>query len=422
MDKQDKLNFTKTSKQKEAISLFGEKIEVLLEGGSRAGKTFIIMYAIIVRAIKYPESKHLIVRKHFAHLKSIWYETLPDVIKTCFPEMKYDQNRTEWYISLSNKSMIWFGGTDDKSRIEKLLGWEWETIFINEGSQMPHDTYEVLKTRLNPMKGCKPLFLIDYNPPSKRHWGFKIFHEGKDPETNQPIKQPERYARIQMNPKDNIENLSETYLKTLESMSEKKRNRFLHGYYSDDSEGALWRRGWIEKTRLGHIPDGLERVVVGVDPAVTGKDTSDDTGIIVAGKLRIDGKFHFYIIDDMTIHGDVTGWGKEVVNAYKKYMADCVVGEVNQGGDLVEMNIRNYDRYIKFKSVRATRGKAKRAEPVADLYERGLVHHCGYFQDLEDMMCSWTPESEDSPDNMDAMVWAVSHLAGIGGDIKITRY
>ena len=230
--------------------------------------------------------------------------------------------------------------------MEKLLGWEYETIFLNEASKLTFDAYEMLKTRLNPADGIKPLMLIDYNPPSMSHWGFLMFHKGINPENKQAIDNKDRYAMIKMNPCDNIDNLSETYIETLESMSESKKRRFLYGEYSDDSIGSLWKRAWIESNRVNSIPDSLNQIVVAVDPAVTGKDTSDDTGIVIAGKKKIDGKDHYFIIDDMTIHGDVTGWGKRVVEAYVKYGADKVIGEVNQGGDLVEMNIRNYSRNI----------------------------------------------------------------------------
>jgi phage terminase large subunit-like protein len=201
-------------------------------------------------------------------------------------------------------------------------------------------------------------------------------------------------------------------------MSEKKQRRFLFGEYSDDSERALWKREWISNNRItSQIKDmakDLRRVVIAVDPAVTGLDTSDDTGIIAVGTFMYMNEIHYVVLGDYTYHGDVTGWGEEVVRVYHKWQADRVVGEVNQGGDLVKANIRNYDSVIRFDSVRATRGKAVRAEPVADLYRRGYVHHLGVHQELEDQMCTWTPEDNESPDNMDALVWGISYLTGFG--------
>ena len=173
------------------------------------------------------------------------------------------------------------------------------------------------------------------------------------------------------------------------------------------------------KHRVSSYPD-LVRLVLGVDPAVTGTDKSDSTGIILAGK-SLDG--HYYILGDFTYRGGVTGWGQEAVRIYEDYNCDCIVAEVNQGGDLVESNIRQYNRNVPVRQVRATRGKAIRAEPVADLYRRGMVHHVGEFMDLEYQLTHWTPEDKESPDEMDALVWAITHLMGRsdGGPIQFVR-
>ena len=416
-------DFKKTPKQIEATRLMADKQEILLEGGSRSGKSFIIIRNIIFRALKYPNTRHLIVRFRFNHVKqSIWYGTIQDVMKIAFPSINYTENRSDWFISFDNGSEIWIGGTDDKERIEKILGNEYATIFINEASQIPYETYETLKTRLNPPKGVPPKLIIDYNPPSKKHWGYRIFHEHKNPETDAPLRHQERYGYLRMNPVDNTENLNDNYLETLESLGEKRRRRFYLGEYSDDTEGALWKRDWIIRHRVESVSD-LTRVVVAVDPAVTGNETSDDTGIIVVGSKTVDGKEHYYVIDDFTYHGDVTGWGQNVIDAYRRHGADLVVAETNQGGDLVEMNIRNYDRSIRFKKVTATRGKALRAEPVANLYDMGMVHHVGNFLELEDELCMWTPEDKESPNRLDALVWGITYLSGCGsGVMTISRW
>lgn len=407
-------DFRKTTKQSEATRLMADKEETLLEGGSRSGKTFIIIRNIIFRAIKYPNTRHLIVRFRFNHAKqSIWYGTIPDVMRIAFPNVTYKENRSDWFIKFDNGSELWIGGTDDKERIEKILGNEYATIHINEASQHPYETYETLKTRLNPPKGVPAKLFIDYNPPSKKHWGYLIFHEHKNPETLAPIAHPERYGYLKMNPVDNKENLNESYLKTLESLGEKRRRRFYLGEYSDDAEGALWKREWIAKNRVIEVSD-LTRIVVAVDPAVTGNENSDDTGIIGVGSKLINGKEHYFVMDDSTYHGDVIGWGQSVVDLYNKLKADTVVAETNQGGDLVEMNIRNYNRNIAFRKVTATRGKALRAEPVANLYDMGLVHHVGNFMELEDELCTWSPMDKESPNRLDALVWGITYLSEKG--------
>jgi phage terminase large subunit-like protein len=338
----------------------------------------------------------------------------------CFPNIKLKENKADWFLEADNGSTYWIAGLDDKERIEKILGNEYATIHINEGSQISYDGYETLKTRLNAPKPVKGKILIDYNPPSVKHWGYQIFHERKDPITKQLLTKQERYGRLLMNPYDNIDNLSDDYIETLESMSEAKRRRFLTGEYSDGSEFALWKWDWIIENRVKQSPTDFSRVVVAVDPAVSNTENSDDTGIVVIGEYNKE----YYVIGDYTYSGDVTGWGQKVVEVYNKHNADMIIGEVNQGGDLVEMNIRNYGRLLPYKSVRATRGKAVRAEPIADLYRRGMVHHVGEYAELEEQMTTWEPGS-DSPDNMDALVWGLSYLTGnIGASnrVKITGF
>jgi phage terminase large subunit-like protein len=156
--------------------------------------------------------------------------------------------------------------------------------------------------------------------------------------------------------------------------------------------------------RPNHPP--FVRVAVGVDPAVTSNEKSDETGIIVAG-LAQDGEY--YIVNDRSLVGTPSEWALEVVAAYQYHMADIIVGEVNQGGDLVETNIKNVDRNVNYLGVRATRGKLLRAEPIAGLYEMGKVHHVDYLPELEDQMISWAP-GDKSPDRMDGLVYAIYAL------------
>ena len=179
----------------------------------------------------------------------------------------------------------------------------------------------------------------------------------------------------------------------------------------EDVPGALWTRALIEAGRIGTTDvrwNLLTRIVVAIDPAVTANEDSDETGIIVAALTPTS---HVLIMDDLSCSETVLGWAKIAVAAYKAKGADRIVGEVNNGGDLVEANIRVVDPNVSFRAVRASRGKAVRAEPVSALYEQGRVHHVGYFPELEDQLCGWTPQSDEkSPDRLDALVWAVHEL------------
>ena len=179
----------------------------------------------------------------------------------------------------------------------------------------------------------------------------------------------------------------------------------------EDVPGALWTRALIDATRVRPSEmrwDLIVRTVIAIDPAVSATDESDETGINVACISR---SGHVIVLDDLTCRESPLGWATIVKAAYHARRADRVVAEVNNGGELVERNIRALDNTIAFRAVRASRGKYTRAEPVAALYERGMVHHLGSFQALEDQMCSFVPGSQErSPDRLDALVWAITDL------------
>lgn len=179
-----------------------------------------------------------------------------------------------------------------------------------------------------------------------------------------------------------------------------------------DVEGALFNIDNISANRREIDISELPLIVVGVDPAATAGENADDTGIIIAGKKDK----HIYILGDYTINALPDKWGQAVVDAYHEHKADMVVAETNQGGDMVEFLIKQMDPSIKIKNVRATRGKQLRAQPVSALYARGYVHHVGIFDKLEDQMTNWVPGNAESPDRLDALVWAVYGLGMIGGD------
>jgi predicted phage terminase large subunit-like protein len=159
----------------------------------------------------------------------------------------------------------------------------------------------------------------------------------------------------------------------------------------------------------------LQRIIVAVDPSGTkGDDGGDHIGIIVAG-LGIDGDA--YILDDCSLKAPPAVWGKAVINAFDRHGADCIVAEVNFGGAMVQAVVQaaatEAKLRVRFKEVRASRGKVVRAEPVAALYETGRVHHCGAFPQLEDQMISFTTSGymgDGSPDRADALIWALSEL------------
>ncbi len=178
----------------------------------------------------------------------------------------------------------------------------------------------------------------------------------------------------------------------------------------EDVPGALWIRDQLDEGRLTAVPD-MFRIVVGVDPAAT----TGQTGIVVVGVARVGGVLHGYTLADHTLEEGASPaqWGAEAVTAYNAWNADCIVGEINNGGNMVEHVIRTVkggDK-VNYKSVHASRGKYTRAEPVSSLYEQGRAHHMGFFGPLEDELCEWVPDGKKpSPNRLDAMVWGYTEL------------
>ncbi|MDR0808967.1 MAG: terminase family protein [Gemmobacter sp.] len=189
----------------------------------------------------------------------------------------------------------------------------------------------------------------------------------------------------------------------------------LEGMLLEDAEGALWTSAMIERARVDAVP-ALSRVVVAVDPPVTGHGGSDECGIIVVGAVT-EGPvqdWRAYVLEDASVQGaSPDQWARAAVAAMERHGAERLVAEVNQGGDLVQSVIRQVDPLVSFKAVRASKGKAARAEPVAALYEQGRVSHLRHLAQLEDQMCRMTArgyEGRGSPDRVDALVWALTAL------------
>ncbi len=210
---------------------------------------------------------------------------------------------------------------------------------------------------------------------------------------------------------DNAANLAAPFLKKITAKFEGTRlgRQELNAELLDDNPNALWKRSDIDKSRRkqGEVP-AFRRIVVAVDPAVTNNSESDETGIVVAA-LGEDGRG--YVLDDLTCKESPAGWAKAALDAYKKYGADRIVAETNQGGDMVEAMFRSITATVSYQGVHASRGKFSRAEPVAALYEQGKVSHVGSLAYLEDQMCDYDPQvATRSPDRMDALVWALTAL------------
>ena len=215
---------------------------------------------------------------------------------------------------------------------------------------------------------------------------------------------------------ENADNLADSALAMLKERYEGTNlgRQELYAEIIEDFDGALWTPQLIDEARTNEDKE-LQQIIIAVDPAVTANKDSDETGIIVVGR---DFNSEFYVLEDLSGVHTADKWGRIVVNAFYEWEADRIVAEVNNGGDLVERLIRNIDNNVPYRAVRATRGKILRAEPIAALYEQRRVHHVGGYPELESQMCSYTGETNSSPDRLDALVWGLTELSKSRGTVN----
>ena len=416
-----------TPKQKEANRLLaGDATHCMLFGGSRSGKTFVLVRAVCTRAIKAPKSRHAILRFRFNAVKnSIVLDTFPKVMQLCFPGVAYTLNKSDFYAEFQNGSQVWFAGLDDKERTEKILGMEFVTLYFNEASQIPYSSVETAITRLAqkveqkeigrlPAAMLRPRAYYDCNPPTKAHWSYRLFKEKRHPDTKESVGKPADYVCMQINPGDNRDNLSEGYLETLQALSARARRRFLMGEFGEATPNQLFPEEHIDRWRVtdGVLPEFV-RVVIAVDPSgADDEENADNDEIgISAAALGVDG--NAYVLEDLTLKAGPATWGKVATTAYDRHEADAVVGETNFGGAMVEHVIKTCRPRTNFVKVTASRGKVQRAEPFSALYEQGKVRHVGYLNKLEDELTAFSTygyTGPRSPNRADAVIWALAAL------------
>jgi predicted phage terminase large subunit-like protein len=416
------MTFQLTAKQQRAQDILkGDARHILLYGGSRSGKTFLLMRAIIIRALAH-KSRHAVLRFRFNHVKSsIIFDTLPNVMEKCFPEVGQHchLDKSDWFYSFPNGSEIWFGGLDDKERTEKILGQEYASLLLNECSQIPWASRVMAVTRLAQKTPLRLKAYYDCNPPSKGHWTYKLFMEKRSPDTRMAVANPNDYGWYgPLNAKDNVANIAPEYLAELDALPERQRQRFRDGQFGTEADNALWTIELLEQCRFdgGELPV-MQRIVVAVDPSGSSgpEDTrSDEVGIVVCG-LGVDGKG--YVLEDLSGRFGPAQWGKLAVSAFDRYQADSIVAETNYGGAMVEEIIRaassGSPRSVPFRQVTASRGKVVRAEPIATLFEQQKVVMACSSPQLDDQLCAMTTGGyigDRSPDRADAMIWGLAFL------------
>jgi phage terminase large subunit-like protein len=316
-------------------------------------------------------------------------------------------NRSLGQLRLANGSMAFsFSGTDP----EKLRGFQSHYLWMDELAAWQYEQSTFDMALLGLRLGRHPRIIITTTPkPSPLVVDL----------VNRSRSEPDRVRITTGSTFDNAANLPESQLAALRARYDGTTlgRQELYAELILDDPNALWKRSLLEETRVPEhsvkLKDLVE-VVVAIDPSMSALGERDsETGIVVAGKTADN---HCYILaDESLMRPSPDTWARHAIHQYKKWQANKIVAEVNQGYDLVQYTLHTIDDKVPLKKVYATRGgKFLRAEPIAALYEQGRVHHVGMFKELEDQMTQWIP-GKASPDRLDAMVWAVTQLMLGGG-------
>ena len=383
--------------EKQALFLMHDHIKEILYGGAAGGGK---SDALLMGALQYvhvPEYRALLFRRTYKDL------ALPKALMDRADEWlsgtdaKWDASERTW--KFPSGASLTFGYLENDRDKYRYQSAEFQYIAFDELTQFTESQYLYLFSRLRRLAGQDiPLRMrVASNPGGIGHqWVFRRFVNPDTRKNNLFIP-----ARLEDNPYLD----KEQYEDSLSELDRTTWRQLREGDWLAKREGALFEIQNIELYRMNKTAQMI-RVVIGVDPAVTSTKESDETGIVAAG---LDAAGHCYILGDYSLKGTPLDWARAVVNGFRRHQADRVIGEVNNGGDLVEMNLRQVDPNIPFTKVHASRGKAIRAEPIAALYEQGRVHHLGTFPELEDQMTNWVP-GDRSPDRIDALVWALHEL------------
>ena len=378
----------------EQIPPDGDWLTWLIMSGRGWGKTRTGAEWLAKEAIQYPDTRWAVVAPTFGDARDTCVEGesgLQGVLNRY--RMIHRYNRSMGEIELRNGSKIKLFSAEEP---ERLRGPQHHGAWCDEvGAWRYDDTWTQLQFGLR--LGDTPRVCVTTTPKPRRLIKNLMTREGVV---------VTRGATM-----DNAANLSAAALTELLEQYEGTRTgrQELYGEYLEDVEGALWHLELLDDHRVRTIPEGEEvRTVVAIDPAVTSAESSAETGIVVATLTR---NGHIYITSDVSMKGSPDTWARAAVAAYEMAGADCIVVEGNQGGDLHKTVLHTVSPNLPVKKVTATQGKKLRAEPVAALYEQGKVHHVGTFPKLEEQMTTWLPTDRESPDRLDALVWAVTELA-----------
>lgn len=381
----------------------------VVRAGRRGGKTIgMTIYAVE----QFLEGKRVLYAAPTADQLDTFWRHVVDALRQPIEAGVYRKNETEHSIMLP--------GTEQRIRAktawnaDTLRGDYCDRLILDEWQLMNEDAWGVVGAPMLLDNDGDAVFI--YTPPS--------LHSRSTSKANDPQHAAKlfkraradtsgRWATFHFRSMDNPHISTAALADITSDMTDLAYRMEILAEDVDEAPGALWKRTTLDAHRWHMALPDFERVVVGVDPSAT--SMGDEAGIVTVGRAND----HAYVLADDTLQGSPATWAKAAVTAYHRHMADAIVAEVNNGGEMVALTIHTVDPGVNVRMVHASRGKAIRAEPVAALYEHGVVHHVGVFAKLEDELCLWMP-GDASPNRLDALVWAHSDLMlGMTGPIEV---
>ena len=385
------MNWTHQLARAEQIPTNDDWLTWLFLAGRGAGKTRTASEWLAWQAIYHPKTRWAIAAPTHADARDTCAEGESGIIKVLreYGVLKdYNRSISEIFLTNGSRIKLFSGEEPDRFRGPQFHGGWFDELAAFKYPES-WDQYQ-FALRL----GNKPQTIVTTTPRPTKLIKDLMLRKG--------------VVVVRGSTFDNAKNLAPSALAELKLRYENTRlgRQELYGELLESVEGALWSRELIDKARVTNVPP-LVRIVIGVDPAVTNNANSDLTGIVAAG---VDATGNYYVLDDYSLKASPDAWARVAVELYQKHNADKIIAETNNGGDMVVILMKQVDSSIAVKKVTATRGKMLRAEPISSLYEQGRVHHAGYFSELETQMCEWTPLDKESPDRLDALVWALTEL------------
>lgn len=374
----------------------------IIRAGRRGGKTVgISIYAVE----RFLSGRRLLYAAPTAEQVGRFWVTITRALNEATDAGIFKKNETEHIIELP--------GTEQ--RIRAKTAWNADTLRGDYADDLIFDEWQLIDEDAWEVVGAPMLLDNDgdatfiYTPPSLHSRSVSKARDPQHAAKMFKMAQQDKSGRWEAFHFSSMDNpyISQTALSEItKDMTNLAYRMEILAEDVNEAPGALWTRADIEKNRVTSIPD-FARVVVGVDPTAT--SGGDEAGIITAGSNAD----HCYTLADDSTGGSPQTWAKAAVTAYHRHKADMIVAEKNNGGEMVEAVIKQVDPTVRVKLVWASRGKATRAEPISAMSEQGRDHHVGAFPALEDELCLWIP-GDDSPNRLDAKVWAYTELIGGG--------